>query len=201
MDITKIVGNHDIDELFYEWYTHPEYNHGDNSAFYQHMPTLRLLCHGKHVVELGVRYGVSTIAILSARPKSLLSVDIVKYDTLDMIMDRLPDETTSMIFVEDSDLNIDPIDCDILFIDTAHNYRQLKAELSRWGNCAQEYLIFHDITSFGVQDEYPDGTQPVGLLPAIEEFLDANQHWSVAAYYLNNNGLLILRREPKSVEG
>lgn len=194
MDIKDIIGHSPLDTVFYDWYTHPEYNSGDNSAFYQHMPTLRLLCADKDVIELGVRYGTSTIGILSARPRSLWSVDIKRFETIPFIESVAFGEKIPFTFTQADDLNTFPEYCHVLFIDTKHNYAQLKAELALWGNYAQEYIIFHDIVSFGYTDEYPDGTDPVGLLPAITEFLKSNTHWSVATYYLNNNGLLVLKR-------
>jgi len=34
-----------------------------------------------------------------------------------------------------------------------------------------------------------------GLLPAINEFLEQNPEWSIAASYTHNNGLLVLERK------
>lgn len=185
------MGNTPIDQRYIDWYTHPSYFNGDCGAFHEHMPVLRLLCAGKTVVELGSRHGVSTLAILAGRPKSLISYDIdIKPELLDL-QTLAVQEKISFSFVEANDLDVEIPACDILFIDTWHTYDQLRQELAMHGNKAAEYIIGHDLVSFGTNSE--DGTEP-GLIAALEEFLASNDHWESASFWFNCNGLWLLRR-------
>lgn len=181
-------------DLYHTWYTNPHLNNGDNAAFYQHMPVLTALCSGKDVVELGVRYGVSTLGILVGQPKSLISVDIVRYETIDYIEELARQNDLPWSFIEADDLTINIPECDVLFIDTLHTYEQLSQELTLHGNKAKEYIVFHDIVSFGGTDEVDTDTEQKGLLPAIHEFLENNSQWTSHAYWFNCNGLLLLKR-------
>jgi hypothetical protein len=183
-----------LNDLYHRYLTNPKENYGDNAAFHSHMPTMRLLCHNKFVVELGARFGTSTVAILASRPKALLTVDIERKHTIDTIEQLAAQEGINFTFITANDLEIPLPSCDILFIDTLHTYTQLRQELELHGNLAREYIIFHDTESFGTRDELNTGVPIKGLLPAIEEFVIANPHWELATYYLNCNGLLILRR-------
>ena len=92
---------------------------------------------------------------------------------------------------------------DLLFIDTWHIYRQLVQELRIHGNKARKYIILHDTTSFGEEDEghWEEYSKLVGqvgekrgLWPAVMEFLDENPQWTLLERYTHNNGLTILAR-------
>lgn len=80
--------------------------------------------------------------------------------------------------------------CDLLFIDTLHQYNQLKQELKLHSPNVSKYIIMHDTSKFEFTDEVTgaDG----GLWPAIEEFLLHNKNWCIKERYINNNGLTIL---------
>ena len=182
-----------LKDMFHDWYIHPEYNHNDNGAFHQHMPTMRLLSKGLRVVEFGARHGTSTLAIATGMPASFISIDIEIKDTVRTIQAIALDCGIDMTVLEHNDLEIEIPECDLLFIDTLHTYSQLKQELALHGNKAQKYIVMHDIVSFGHSNEDGSAEGP-GLLPAIIEFLGNNPHWQVEAYYYNNNGLMILSR-------
>jgi predicted O-methyltransferase YrrM len=190
-----------LDATYLDWYLHPDYNQGDNSAFYQHMPTLRLLARGLRCVELGVRYGTSTIALLAARPASLFSVDIQAFETHPLLWELAQSENIPFKLTIIDDLLIEIPDCDLLFIDTLHTYTQLSKELALHAHRSTKYIVFHDIVSFGERNEDPADTAGPGLLPAIMEFLQHNPQWKIASFYFNNNGLLILeRRTPRFMD-
>jgi predicted O-methyltransferase YrrM len=180
--------------MFHDWYTHPHYNQGDNGAFHEHMPTLRLMCGGMEVVELGSRFGTSTLAILTSVPKALYTVDIERRETITTLLHLAEQENIPFTFVEDNDLTCYVPECDILFIDTLHTYSQLKQELALHADKASTYIVMHDIVSFGTRNEDDNPVGGQGLMPAINEFLETNPHWVVCSYYYNCNGLLILKR-------
>lgn len=104
---------------------------------------------------------------------------------------------------------------DLTFIDTYHVYGQLKRELDKFSKITNKYMIMHDTHVDGIMGEhlrvYWDGTWDnikrasdktgiptneilVGLLPALYQFVDANNEWKIVKMYNNNNGLTILER-------
>lgn len=169
----------------------------------EHLPTLRALAADEgrsivhapapQVVEFGVRGIVSTWALLAGRPLSLASVDIVAPPAAELAeVVRCADEIGTVFeFVHASTLELDPVDCDVLFIDTLHTYAQLKAELTRHAGGVREFIAMHDTETFGARGE--DGTEP-GLRAAIDEFLTAHPEWEIVHDVANCNGLVVLER-------
>jgi len=161
----------------------------------QHLPTLKRYAEEcEHVTELGVGLVNSTYGLLMGKPKTMIS-----YDFQPQLVDHIPDlvkEDTDYKFILDNTRFIEIEETDLLFIDTAHDYRQLKVELEKHANKSRKYIIMHDTTTFEFSDENDDqqpGTK--GLWPAIEEFLAVNPHWVIHERYTNNNGLTILKRQ------
>ncbi len=150
----------------------------------------------EHITELGVRWVVSTWALASGNPKKLRSYDIQHpnnqggSDSLNQLLEAISETSIDFSFTEADDLTIEIEETDLLFIDTWHVYDQLKKELELHGNKARKYIIFHDTVTFG---EHGEGGG-VGLMPAINEFLQSNTNWKIEKHFLNNNGLMILKR-------
>lgn len=152
----------------------------------EHLETLKSYsAKCDRVVEFGVRTGNSTLALLAGQPVTLISYDIEPFtgENFELIMNA-EDNFTEFYFEQASTLDITIEECDMLFIDTEHTYKQLRAELEKHGNKASKFIIFHDTVAFGYE-----------LLPAINEFIEENPHWYIAANYYNNNGLMILERK------
>ena len=102
---------------------------------YLHLPTLRALASEFdlcNVVEFGVREVCTTWAFLAARPGSLVSVDIADppSDALAAAVACAAEEGIDFRFVRADTLELPPVACDLLFIDTRHTYRQLRGELA-----------------------------------------------------------------------
>jgi len=150
----------------------------------------------EHITELGVRAVVSTWALASGNPKKLRSYDIQHpnnqggSDSFNQLLEAISETSIDFTFTEADDLTIEIEETDLLFIDTWHVYDQLKKELELHGNKARKYIIFHDTVTFG---EHGDNGE-IGLMPAINEFLEVNPQWQTKEHYQNNNGLLILER-------
>lgn len=180
----------------------------------EHLRTLkRLSSQCNVVVELGVRGGVSSYALLFGRPKEMHSFDINPIGSLEKDLIAYAQQTgTDWFFYHDNVLTTQHIpECDMLFVDTHHSYKQMACELYLHGNKARKYLVFHDVTIFGHQNElgqiitnnftddlvcyYNKLDNKQGIMPAIEEFLAANPHWKIQVLYPNNNGLLVLERQ------
>lgn len=167
----------------------------DNSDICQHMPTLRKYAEEcNYIVELGVRSIVSTWAFLIAKPKCLISVDIQhpscykEYDdngcNIDLVYEIAKNQNTLFEFICHDSRTIKLGKCDLIFFDTLHTYYQLSDELKAHGNNSRKYLIFHDTETYKKE-----------LMPAIKEFIKENHHWGMHEVFLNNNGLLILKRK------
>jgi hypothetical protein len=147
-----------------------------------------------HVTEFGVRSGMSTFSFLHGLSNksraTLRSYDLGDpYNIFESVRPHIEIDWT---FEHGSTLEAPVIEpTELLFIDTLHNYAQVKGELERHGNQASKYIIFHDTVSFGIHGE----TGGPGINLAIQEFMRDNEQWQVFEHYDNNNGLTILTRQ------
>ncbi len=111
-----------------------------------HYPTLAALAsQASVVIELGVRGGVSTWALLDGLPEDghLYSVDI-----LDCITPPRVSEDPRWTFIVGDDLDPAvqaqlPDEADLVFIDTSHTYEQTVAELAYFGTLTDR-MALHD---------------------------------------------------------
>lgn len=145
------------------------------SDIYLHVPRMVALVEAldaKHVIELGTRSGVSTVAWLTGLERTngrLTSVDL----------DDAPDlgDQPRWTFVKGDDLDpavlrlLDP--AEIVFIDTSHLYEQTIRELNtyRWLVRPGGVIVCHD-----TQLAHPEGAPARPSFPvrtAIEEFTAA----------------------------
>lgn len=161
----------------------------------EHLPTLVDLVemtHAQHVIELGTRDGVSTVAFLYALEQTggrLTSVDI----------DQAPDlpEHPQWQFIQGDDCDpavfgqLEP--ADIVFIDTSHFYEHTKQELNlyRWLVKPGGVIVCHDTElprplGAPAKPAYPVKTA-IHEFCADNDFKFENRH--------NNNGLGIIRLE------
>ncbi len=161
----------------------------------EHLPTLKKYADEcEHITEMGVRWIVSTYALLMGKPKKLISYDINPINS-EPIQEMVKDVTEFEFRVANT-LDLEIEETDLLFIDTLHNYNQLKSELELHGNKAKKYIIFHDTTAFEwIGESYENKMDEKGLWYAIEEFLETNPHWEILERFTNNNGLTILKRK------
>jgi hypothetical protein len=142
-----------------------------------------------HITEMGVRYIVSTWAFLEGlkgRNGKLVSIDIEPPSrfggNLTQVMDMAEEEGVDFEFRLADTLQIEIDETDLLFIDTLHEYAQLKEELKLHADKARKYIAFHD--SVSCESE---------LMPAINEFLSEGK-WKIKEHFTHNNGVLILER-------
>jgi len=160
------------------------------------------------IVEMGVRSIVSTWAFLAGNPKKLISLDLynpTKFGgNLQEVYDVVSSTEIDFSFIEHDSLTYELEPCDLLFIDTWHDYLQLKKELTKHHTKVKKYIIFHDTVSFANSNEknaeemgilnQNETNLPKGLWPAIEEFLYHNKNWVIWEKKPNNNGLTVLKR-------
>jgi hypothetical protein len=162
-----------------------------------------------HITEMGVRDGVSTVAFLSAEPRTLVAYDLKLVDMLYQLQREVQGCGTNMLLVEGDDLQVTIEPTDLLFIDTLHTGEQLRQELERHSANVRRYLVMHDTSVCAYNKNLPDGAwrsfcgeqsrQVEGLQPVIDEFLRGlrcgdGQHWRLVSRNHNNNGLTVLRR-------
>ena len=170
----------------------------------EHIPTLiKYGSECEHITEMGVRWVVSTWAFLGSAPKTLKSYDIQHPSTWNVDIQDVYDTSeyyeVDFSFTQANVLDIEIEETDLLFLDTWHAYKQLKAELELHASKVRKYIIFHDTTSFATCDEksYESlgeewiGDQK-GIWLAIEEFLQHNPEWKLIERFENNNGLTII---------
>jgi hypothetical protein len=173
----------------------------------EHLPVLKRYAEEcTHVTEMGVRWVVSTYAFLAARPERLISIDMQHPSTwnasLDDVESYAEEINCNYTFWLTNNLEIEIEETDLLFIDTWHSYKQLKAELNLHASKVKKYIILHDTVLYGTQDElnsydawgWVNESEEKGLIPALDEFLENNENWIRHEVLTNNNGLTILKR-------
>jgi len=165
----------------------------------EHLEVLRNLASMvSRVTEFGVRGGVSTVALLAARPFKMTSYDINGHHNIDELSGWAEEEYIDFKFIQKNVLEVAIEPTDMLFIDTLHTYGQLSEELRLHAGKVSTFIVFHDTVSFGRRDEgTPTTAEPQGIMPAIERFLATNYQWKVKNSYLNNNGLMVIKRHNK----
>jgi hypothetical protein len=174
----------------------------------EHIPTL--IKYGEecnHITEMGVRGICSTWGFLGSSPKKMYSYDIQDPSNwggdIQSVKDTAEAYGISFEFILADVLKVEIEETDLLFLDTWHSYKQLKAELDLHASKVKKYLIFHDTTSFAYVDEtsYEEWgeewkSEGIGIWRAIEEFLEKeNNDWELVERFTNNNGLTILKRK------
>jgi hypothetical protein len=177
----------------------------------EHLPLLRSLSlECESITEMGVRWVVSTFAFVTALPKKLTCIDLFHPEhfgneaknRINLIEEYCKINNINFSLTIDDTLSIDIEETDLLFIDTLHSYYQCKEELKKHGNKAKKYIVLHDTTLFGSNDDggmmssHPERYHPTkhGLNIAITEFLEENKNWTIKEVKTNNNGLTILQR-------
>lgn len=188
----------------------------------EHLPTLcRYASECDHVTEAGVRFVVSTFALMMGRPQRLVSIDIihpneVKGGINDSIDGKVEftlaekfatDNEIDFQFILGSTLELQIEKTDLLFLDTLHCYDQLSKELKKHHKYVSKYIILHDTQSFAFRDENEEQSisqtdllskRKRGLWMAITEFLYENPEWKIFERYYNNNGLTVLKKNISS---
>lgn len=175
----------EIERLLDRW-LHPK-NYCD---IHEHLCVLRQIAErypgGAEILELGTRQGKSTTAFLAASPKRIVSVDI-DWSNLHPVLRDLP--TNNWLRLEqDSRQALQMGMFDILFVDTMHNEKHVRAELDVHLKHCRDRVIFHDTETNKTLGD--DGGE--GIWKPIEELLSGE--WSLEKHYANNNGLTVIRR-------
>jgi cephalosporin hydroxylase len=151
-------------------YEYARSNQSDIQGHIEFMHGLVVDLDAKQVVELGVRYGMSTAAFLHAVEMSgghLWSCDIGRPGGL--VAEFVDCERWSFNQGDDLALAAEAPECDVLFIDTSHYYEHTLAELRAYGPKARRVILLHD-----TELRNPDGDTSGIDYPvqrAIDEFV------------------------------
>jgi hypothetical protein len=169
-----------------EWY---ERARSIGSDINEHCPTLReYAARCKHVTEFGMRYGVSTVALLAAQPDKFTTYDLNRPNEVE-VLDKMKGRT-DFRFHLGSSLTVDIEETDMLFIDTRHTYEHCYAELARHAGKVRKYIAFHDTEIYGERGE--DGSP--GIRVAIRRFILEHPEWHTIKHWTNNYGFTIISR-------
>jgi hypothetical protein len=185
-----------------------EHHKNIESDINEHFDTLhRYAVECDSIIEMGVRKIISTWAFLMGNPKKMISIDFnhpsIFGGNLNEVYQITKENLIDYQFLLSNTLECEIDDCDLLFIDTWHDYQQLKSELYRHSEKVRKYIILHDTLSFGFtneriyetyDDERLETNLPKGLNVAIDEFLFSNKKWYIHERFAHNNGLTILKR-------
>lgn len=97
------------------------------------------------IVELGVAAGeTSKIFMRCARNVVGVDIDDSKID-LDSLHEYARQVNSNYTFVHADDLSIEPIDCDVLFIDTSHQEEHTYLELKKYSSNVSKFIALHDV--------------------------------------------------------
>jgi len=155
--------------------------HDDNcsipSDINEHLPMLSTIAsNAHHVVELGARSGLSTVAWLHG-----LRVTQGRLTSVDL--DPPPDigEHANWTHIQGDDTDPDVLaqvdECDVLFVDTSHHYEHTRWELDNWGRKVRPggVIVCHDTELERPWDPPCPETDPdFPVASAIDEFCAAN---------------------------
>lgn len=143
-----------------------------------------------HVTELGASCGNSTSAFVLAKPKTIRTYDLQHHPRVDTIAAAAQDAGIDFKYTVADVREIDIDGTDLLFIDTWHCYEQMQIELERHADKARRYIIMHDTETFSLNGE----NAPVGIWPAVSEYMREHPQWELHEHRQNNNGLTVFRR-------
>jgi hypothetical protein len=181
----------------------------------EHLPHLRNLAKNcPRVVEVGLRTMVSSWGLLqglsenSAKKRSYIGIDVYIPDApiLDKAKRLARSNGISFRFLHTNDMQVEPIDADLLFLDSMQTYCHVLYELEKFSPRIHKYIAIHDTsepwgsandTSYpGNYAEYPAhlNRKKKGVWPAVQDFLKAHPDWTLVKRYINNHGFTILKR-------
>lgn len=154
-----------------------------------HLPRLKeLAAKCDYVAEITKRRE-SSVALLAARPKKLVSLHS-EHETLlanlGVQVSREGATDWQLVFGDSLTASLGP--CDMLFIDSQHTYSRLTAELERFAPTVSRFIVMHDTQLYGKVGE---DKQP-GLMHAIADFLTKNPNWFIVSHTTKQFGLTVM---------
>lgn len=165
----------------------------------EHLQTLKTLAQNcNHCTEFGVRWVVTTWALLAARPQRLVSYDyetnIAMLHNIEIVKLTAQANNISFDFYEQdviaSGFTIEQTD--LLYIDIGTDYAACKQAIEQHYTKVNKYIVVHGINVPRDIDGNP--TNIGGPYQAAQEFLQANTNWSIELEDRAVHGLLVLKK-------
>lgn len=160
----------------------------------QHLEYMHDLCvefDVQQVVELGVRSGLSTAAFLAAMDKTDGRVWSCDVSPASCVPEIVHHPRWTFVWGDDIDSVAQAPHCDVLFIDTSHQYEHTRRELDAYAGKVRPggVILLHD-----TQLQSPDGTPtvPFPVRTAALEFQAAHPEWAWTEFE-HNYGLGVLK--------
>lgn len=160
-----------------------------------HLPTIKKMAAECETVVGLVKRREWDAAVLAGAPTVYHSYNTEPdplHDRLAAIAVELDGQPAYTVEHVDS-LQVAPVPCDMLVIDTVHTAERLRAELDRWAGSVSRWIVLRGTKAFG---EHAEGSKQPGLLVAAREFMQRNPHWKRVAQEDAQYGLTVLSRDP-----
>jgi predicted O-methyltransferase YrrM len=195
-----------VHDVYEEFCKQPQY------AITHHLPYLKqMAARCDVIVELGVSAGRSSSAFLCGMPENgrLISYDVVITKSARELHRLAGDGGPEWLLCHGRSEEATPGEHDMLFVDSLHTYKQVKAELDLWADHCRRWIILHDTVTFGAYAA--DGetgrhvprargsvqvTSPeqLGIRMAVDELMMRDDSWHVERHDWRSHGLLTLER-------
>jgi len=168
-----------LDKCKNGWLGREIYSDGDIKPF---IPTLYKYAERcDHITEFGTRWVCATWVFAATRPKKIVTYDIEYAKEISHASYIFEQAGIEFKFHKENTLLVEIEETDMLFIDTAHYYTQLKQELSKHACDVKNFILIHD-------------TELEGMSKAVEEFLNETSNWKILEKLTIFGGLIVLER-------
>tara|TARA_A100001515_G_scaffold42921_1_gene33828 strand:- start:938 stop:1501 length:564 start_codon:yes stop_codon:yes gene_type:complete len=163
-----------------------------------HLDTLRRLASDcDSIVEFGIRSCSSSSALLAGCKGTVYSWDIEELPHHGDLRSVAGDKW-EVTYCPSQDAKT-PDSFDMLFHDTFHNYKQVKAELDAHADKARKYLVLHDSVKnaiSGGENHTRGNFNPdlAGFRLAVDELMIRDPSWFIKEHHPHDDGLLVLER-------
>jgi len=159
----------------------------DINEHLEHLVQRVIELKAKSVIELGVRFGTSTVALLHALEHTdghLWSVDVAR------LWNGIPPNRWTFIQGDDLDPHVLeelPTQVDCVLVDTDHRYELTKREIIAYAPRVRPggVMIFHDTNVERFEHHVPGTEPPYPVRMAVNELLGEKVH----GVFLHNHGL------------
>ena len=133
------------------------------------------------IVEIGVSNGASSYIWVECATKKVVGIDLFENRNVHAVKEKAKSLNIDYEYIIGDSCEIDPIECDILFIDSSHKYKKTVLELQRYSPKTKTFIALHDTNMKPVED-------------AIKAFLAETDQWEV--WYKDKDicGLTVLKR-------
>jgi len=134
------------------------------------------------IVELGVADGASALVWIECATKKVVGIDFRENENVGAVIERAKKLNIEYEYIIRNSCDVEPMDCDILFIDSSHRYEETVLELQRYSPKTKTFIALHDTVLKQVE-------------AAIQTFLAETDEWDVWYEDKNVCGLTVLKRK------